>query len=163
MGGSLPTRIRVCFNAVETSQFTFNQKARSLSLRHQLRRYAYRVWRFLGSTVSPVSEVWRKCQLCITLWSSVEASGRNSQKTWRPTGRRCTASSRQCQTPYSLGRIRELQWEFLKHPPYSPGLAPSDFHLFGPLKNTLVANVSWWRNGWNGGVEMAETIVKIFL
>ena len=23
------------------------------------------------------------------------------------------------------------------HPPYSPDLAPSDYHLFGPLKNDL--------------------------
>jgi hypothetical protein len=38
MGGSLPTRIKACFNAMETSQFTFNQKARSLGLRHQLGR-----------------------------------------------------------------------------------------------------------------------------
>jgi hypothetical protein len=36
-------------------------------------------------------------------------------------------------------RIQELQWE---HRPYSPDLAPSDLHLFTPLKkNTLVANV----------------------
>jgi histone-lysine N-methyltransferase SETMAR len=34
-------------------------------------------------------------------------------------------------------RIRELQWELLEHPPYSPGLAPSDFHLFDALKNHL--------------------------
>jgi histone-lysine N-methyltransferase SETMAR len=27
--------------------------------------------------------------------------------------------------------IQELQWDL----PYSPDLAPSDFHLFGPLKN----------------------------
>jgi histone-lysine N-methyltransferase SETMAR len=39
-------------------------------------------------------------------------------------------------------RIQELQWELLEHPPYSPDLAPSDFYLFGPLKITLVANVS---------------------
>ena len=25
----------------------------------------------------------------------------------------------------------------LPHPPYSPDLAPSDFHLFGPLEDTL--------------------------
>ena len=25
----------------------------------------------------------------------------------------------------------------LPHPPYSPALAPSDFHLFGPLKDAL--------------------------
>jgi hypothetical protein len=28
-------------------------------------------------------------------------------------------------------------WEVLDHPPYSPDLAPSDFHLFGPLKKHL--------------------------
>jgi histone-lysine N-methyltransferase SETMAR len=32
-------------------------------------------------------------------------------------------------------RIQELQWELLEHPPYSPDLVPSDFHLFGPLKS----------------------------
>jgi histone-lysine N-methyltransferase SETMAR len=32
------------------------------------------------------------------------------------------------------GRIQELQWELLEHPPYSLDLAPSDFHLFGLLK-----------------------------
>jgi histone-lysine N-methyltransferase SETMAR len=30
-----------------------------------------------------------------------------------------------------------FRWERLEHPPYSPDLAPSDFHLFGPLKNHL--------------------------
>jgi histone-lysine N-methyltransferase SETMAR len=35
------------------------------------------------------------------------------------------------------GRIQELQWELLEHPPHSLDLAPSDFHLFGPLKNYL--------------------------
>jgi histone-lysine N-methyltransferase SETMAR len=27
--------------------------------------------------------------------------------------------------------------ELLEHPPYSPDLAPSDFHLCGPLRNHL--------------------------
>jgi histone-lysine N-methyltransferase SETMAR len=34
-------------------------------------------------------------------------------------------------------RIQELQWALLEHPSYSPDLASSDFHLFGPLKNYL--------------------------
>jgi histone-lysine N-methyltransferase SETMAR len=34
-------------------------------------------------------------------------------------------------------RTEELQWELLEHQPYSPDLAPSDFHLFGPLQNHL--------------------------
>jgi histone-lysine N-methyltransferase SETMAR len=40
--------------------------------------------------------------------------------------------------PHTAGatqkRIQELQWEVLEHTPYSPDLAPSDFHLFGRLK-----------------------------
>jgi histone-lysine N-methyltransferase SETMAR len=44
--------------------------------------------------------------------------------------------------PATQGRLQELQWEFLAHLPYSPDLAPSDFHLFAPLKPTSVANVS---------------------
>lgn len=33
--------------------------------------------------------------------------------------------------------IRKMNWEVLPHPPYSPDLAPSDFHLFGPMKQYL--------------------------
>jgi histone-lysine N-methyltransferase SETMAR len=39
-------------------------------------------------------------------------------------------------------RLQELQCELLEHPPYSMELASSNFHLFGLLKTTLVANVS---------------------
>jgi histone-lysine N-methyltransferase SETMAR len=33
--------------------------------------------------------------------------------------------------------INNLGFELLPHPPYSPDLAPSDYHLFGPMKKTL--------------------------
>jgi histone-lysine N-methyltransferase SETMAR len=37
-------------------------------------------------------------------------------------------------TPHTAGKTREtiekMGWEILKHPPHSPDLAPSDFHLF---------------------------------
>jgi histone-lysine N-methyltransferase SETMAR len=33
--------------------------------------------------------------------------------------------------------VEEMHWEVLPHPAYSPDLAPSDFHLFGPLKEAL--------------------------
>jgi len=33
--------------------------------------------------------------------------------------------------------INHLGFEVLKHPAYSPDLAPSDYHLYGPLKNAL--------------------------
>ena len=34
-------------------------------------------------------------------------------------------------------KLVELGWEVLAHPPYSPDLAPSDYHLFRALKNFL--------------------------
>jgi histone-lysine N-methyltransferase SETMAR len=33
--------------------------------------------------------------------------------------------------------LLRYNWEVLDHPPYSPDLAPSDFHLFGALKKHL--------------------------
>ena len=37
----------------------------------------------------------------------------------------------------TINTIWQLNWEVCAHPAYSPDLAPSDFHLFGPLKNAL--------------------------
>jgi histone-lysine N-methyltransferase SETMAR len=37
--------------------------------------------------------------------------------------------------------ITKLGWIVLPHPPYSPDLAPSDFHIFGALKDAI----SWER------------------
>jgi hypothetical protein len=33
--------------------------------------------------------------------------------------------------------LEKIHWEILPHPAYSPDLAPSDFHLFGPIKVAL--------------------------
>jgi len=33
-----------------------------------------------------------------------------------------------------MGKLRDLKYELLEHPPYSPDLVPSDFHLFPNLK-----------------------------
>jgi histone-lysine N-methyltransferase SETMAR len=38
----------------------------------------------------------------------------------------------------ALGKLRDLHYELLKHPPYFPDLAPSDFSLFPKLKLFLV-------------------------
>ena len=34
-------------------------------------------------------------------------------------------------------KLRELGWEVLMHPPYTPDLAPSDYHVFQFLKNSF--------------------------
>jgi hypothetical protein len=33
--------------------------------------------------------------------------------------------------------VQELDWEILPHPPYSPDLAPSDYHLLRYLSNNV--------------------------
>ena len=38
---------------------------------------------------------------------------------------------------HSMAKINELHYKLVPHPPYSPGLAPSDFFLFPNLKNWL--------------------------
>ena len=37
----------------------------------------------------------------------------------------------------TVSTIEELRFECIPHPPYSPDLTPSDFHVFGPLKDAL--------------------------
>ena len=34
-------------------------------------------------------------------------------------------------------KLLELGWEVMPYPPYSPDLAPSDYHLFRSLENHL--------------------------
>jgi histone-lysine N-methyltransferase SETMAR len=38
---------------------------------------------------------------------------------------------------HTVDTLRALKFEVLKHPPYSLDLAPSGFHLFGPMKEHL--------------------------
>jgi histone-lysine N-methyltransferase SETMAR len=37
----------------------------------------------------------------------------------------------------TVAAIQDLSFECLPHPPYSPDLASSDFHVFGPLKEAM--------------------------
>jgi histone-lysine N-methyltransferase SETMAR len=38
-------------------------------------------------------------------------------------------------SPRTREAITTIGWTVLPHPPYSPDLAPSDYHRFGPVKN----------------------------
>jgi hypothetical protein len=40
-----------------------------------------------------------------------------------------------CTTIEQRGVVRFLWAKNMEHPPYIPDIAPSDFHLFGPLKH----------------------------
>jgi hypothetical protein len=41
---------------------------------------------------------------------------------------------------HTVDKLRALKCVVLKHSPYSPDLAPSDFHLFGPMEEHLQAH-----------------------
>jgi hypothetical protein len=46
-------------------------------------------------------------------------------------------SARPNTAAHTVDALRALKFEVMKHPPYIPELAPSDFHLFGPMKEHL--------------------------
>jgi hypothetical protein len=52
----------------------------------------------------------------------------------------------------TTGALEEMHWEMLPHPAYSTELVPSDFYLFGPLKEVL-----------EGKIFRADNEVKLFL
>ena len=37
----------------------------------------------------------------------------------------------------TLRKIKELKWQILEHPPFSPGMTPSDFCIFWSMQNNL--------------------------
>ncbi|GFR84539.1 histone-lysine N-methyltransferase SETMAR [Elysia marginata] len=71
-------------------------------------------------------------------WSKLEKCN-SSEKTW--TLEKRVVLQHDDATPHSANLTQ--QWlqrygmEILPHPAHSPDLAPSDFHLFGPLKRHL--------------------------
>jgi histone-lysine N-methyltransferase SETMAR len=43
----------------------------------------------------------------------------------------------------TIRTLEEMHWEVLPHSASSPDLAPSDFHLFGPMKEALGGKKNW--------------------
>jgi hypothetical protein len=146
---------------METSQFTlFNQKVLGYTINWE--GYAYRVLWFSGCNVGPFSEAWWKCEFCIVLWISVEASGCITQETSRPPGKRW-----QCETPYSLSNSGEnsrttvgTSWTSALQPGLGPWWLP---YVWFAKKPPWWQAFPWWHRGWIGGAWVPETTVKILL
>ena len=62
-----------------------------------------------------------------------------SKQTPRTTVKRhCVVARQHLHTAvHTVETFQKLKFEVLAHPPYSPDLAPSDYHLFGSLKEAL--------------------------
>jgi hypothetical protein len=131
MGASLPTEIKACFNGVEISQFTFNQKVEGNVISWEGYAYVFcdtqRVllahFQKLGENINCVS----CCEVLLRLRDAIRrklpvqlARGvllRHDNA--RPHTARATQK-----------RIQELQWGTF--------YGPSDIHMFGPLKSHLI-------------------------
>jgi histone-lysine N-methyltransferase SETMAR len=140
MGASLPTQVKACFNVMEASQFTFSFNK------------MFKVTPSAGKVVLTV--FWDSQGV---LLAHFPKSGENvnsaSYSEVLLKVRDAIHRKRLCQLARGLllhhdnarphtaqatqERIQVLQWELPAHLPYSLQLAPSNFHLFGPLKNHL--------------------------
>jgi histone-lysine N-methyltransferase SETMAR len=56
-------------------------------------------------------------------------------------------------TVLAMEKLRDLHYELLEHPPYSPDLAPSDFFLFPKHKLFLAGQRFSWNQEANAAVE----------
>jgi hypothetical protein len=63
----------------------------------------------------------------------------------------------------TTGTLEEMHWEVLPHRTYSPHLAPSDFHLFGPLKEDLGGKIFRADDDVNFCAMMADEQPQTFL
>ena len=57
---------------------------------------------------------------------------REAQRSWSKSG-----EARPHTSLVTRQKLRELGWEVLLHPPYSPDLAPGDYHIFLSMANEL--------------------------
>ena len=56
--------------------------------------------------------------------------------------------------------ISSFGWTTILHPPYLPDLAPSDFHLFGPLKESLRGPNKWNQTNVSRDEEVKTAVKK---
>ena len=56
----------------------------------------------------------------------------------------------------TMGKLRDLSYKLLEHPPYSSDLASTDFHIFPNLNSFLLVGVFSFRSrgdcSWRGGI-----------
>jgi len=79
--------------------------------------------------VPPTQSFWGK------IWSQLFA--RNGAGCWRRRVCLLHDNVKPHTATATVSTIEELLFECIPHPPYPTDLAPSDFHVFGPLKVTM--------------------------
>ena len=95
------------------------------------------IWRDWKKILYPVEILIRIST--VNNWTNWRKSWKKTPRIDQPEGRRLP--SRQRTTSHFFEdpekKLRELDWEVLPYPPYSPDLAPSNYHLFRILEHYL--------------------------
>jgi len=68
----------------------------------------------------------------------------------------------------TMDTIQKLKWNILPHPPYSPDLAPSDCHVFGPERSIWAEKgfaimMKWYRmfrSGYTGNQKTSSWVAS---
>jgi histone-lysine N-methyltransferase SETMAR len=141
------TRIKARFNAVEASQLTsFSQNSKVVSTLSAGKVMLTVLWDPQGALLAHFQKCGEKVNCASHEYYEVLVKLRDAIRRKRPDqlAKRILLhhNNARPQTTRATQRIKKTQWELTEHPPYSSDLAPSDVHLFDPLKSTLVAHVS---------------------
>jgi hypothetical protein len=88
-----------------------------------------------------LSGYWYACQL----WERTVHHQKRAAvlKNFGPMG---TPDPKPHSAALTQGKLAQMYWTALEHPPYSLDLSPCDYHMFGPLKGALrgAAFQQWW-------------------
>ena len=98
-------------------------------------------WLFFGSqrVYDRIFGGWEHCQFSLVHWNNKKNLQRRVCRVRRSTSPILLLHDnvRPHTTRATIDALETLKFEVLSHPPYSPDLAPSDFHFFPHLKRDL--------------------------
>ena len=122
---------------METSTIALQGKVQNPTIHRE--SDAYSVLGLTRPSTGTLSGEGHNTKQCAVQWDAywqVEAC--NSKQTQRTIVKMCWVVALGLHTAaHTAETFRKLKFEVMAHPPYSPDLAPSDYHLFSPLKEAL--------------------------
>jgi len=120
---------------METCHFSTSQKVLRGSVSSQ--SYGHCILGCWRNCTDWLSWTWQHYYRNLLRWSDWKMPSGTEREETRKVASRCDVSPGQCTCSHIITTrtaIRNVGFELLHHPPYSPDLAPTDFYLFPKLK-----------------------------